>query len=169
MVTPSGTNTFRGSVFEQNRDAKFAANSFFNNKSGVPRPPLQQNQFGGRLGGPILKDKLFFFGFYEGFRRKQAGVQNVTVPAYTDTFQGTWRYIGLDGQMHAVNILQAVGLSMDPKMQQDVLSKIASYTNVNNYDRGDSKTGAVLTPRATDGIRTGSPAATTSAVAWTSN
>jgi hypothetical protein len=144
MVTPSGTNTFRGSIFEQNRDAKFAANSFFNNKSGVPMPPLQQNQFGGRLGGPILKDKLFFFGFYEGFRRKQAGAQNVTIPAFADTFQGMWRYLGQDGQMHAVNILQAVGLSIDPKMQQDVLSKIADYTHVNNYDRGDSKTGAVL-------------------------
>ena len=87
---------------------------------------------------------MFFFGFYEGFRRKQAGAQNVTIPAYADTFQGMWRYLGLDGQMHSVNILQAVGLSIDPKMQADVLSKIPSYANVNNYDSGDSKAGAVL-------------------------
>ncbi|OFW19337.1 MAG: hypothetical protein A3G21_02465 [Acidobacteria bacterium RIFCSPLOWO2_12_FULL_66_21] len=138
MVTPSGSNTFHGSVFEQNRDNRFAANSFFNNKSNVKKPPLQQNQFGGRLGGPVDKDKMFFFGYYEGFRRKQAGAQNVTVPANADTFQGVWRYLGLDGQQHSVNILQATGLSIDPRMQQLVLSKIVDYTHVNNFDRGDS-------------------------------
>ena len=144
MVTPSGTNEFRGSAFEQNRDSRFAANSFFNNKSAVPKPPLKQNQFGVSVGGPIIRNKVFFFGFYEGFRRKQAGAQNVTIPAFGDTFQGVWRYIGLDGQQHAVNILQAVGLSIDPKMQAQILSKIPDATHVNNYDRGDSKAGAVL-------------------------
>ena len=144
MVTPSGTNKFRGSAFEQNRDNQFAANTFFNTKSGVPKPPLKQNQFGGSAGGPILKNRMFFFGFYEGFRREQAGAQNVTVPAFADTFQGVWRYIALDGQMRSVNILDAVGMSVDPKMQADVLSKIAGASNVNNYDRGDSKVGAVL-------------------------
>ncbi|MCX6538930.1 MAG: carboxypeptidase-like regulatory domain-containing protein [Acidobacteria bacterium] len=144
MVTPSGTNQFRGSAFEQNRDNRFAANSFFNNKSAVPKPILKQNQFGGSVGGPILKNKMFFFGFYEGFKRQQAGAQNVTIPAYADTFQGVWRYLGLDGQVHAVNILQAVGLSIDQKMQSTILSKIPDASHVNNYDRGDSKAGAVL-------------------------
>ncbi len=147
MVTPSGSNTFRGSAFEQNRDSRFAANSFFNNKSAVPKPPLKQNQFGGSIGGPIVQNKIFFFGFYEGFKRKQAGAQNVTIPAFSDTFQGVWRYIGLDGQTHAVNILQAVGLSVDPAMQAQILSKIPDASHGNNFDRGDSKDGAMLNTR----------------------
>ncbi len=144
MVTPSGTNKFRGSAFEQNRDNRFAANSFFNNKDGVPKPPLKQNQYGVSVGGPLRRDKVFFYGFYEGFNRKQAGAKNVTIPANPDTFQGIWRYIGLDGQLHAVNILQAVGVSVDPRVQQDILANIPASSNVNNYDRGDSKAGAVL-------------------------
>ena len=91
MVTPSGTNRFRGSGFGQNRDNDLAANSFFNNKSGVPKPLLKQNQFGASAGGPILRNKVFFFGYYEGFRRQQAGAQNQTVAANADTFQGVWR------------------------------------------------------------------------------
>ena len=144
MVTPAGSNKFRGSAFEQNRDNKFAANSFFNNKSKVPKPLLQQNQYGGSVGGPVLKDKMFFFGFYEGFNRKQAGAQNATIPAFSDTFQGVWRYLGLDGVVHSVNILQATGLTIDPRVQKDILSQIPDATHVNNYDRGDSKADVVL-------------------------
>ena len=145
MVTPSGTNRLRGSGFWQNRDNKLAANSFFNNKSGVAKPLLKQNQFGASAGGPIMKNKIFFFGYYEGFRRKQAGAQNQTVAANADTFQGVWRYVSTsDGQVRSVNIVQAVGATLDPKMQQDVFSKIASYSNVNNYDRGDSKSDRIL-------------------------
>jgi hypothetical protein len=149
MVTPSGTNRLRGSAFWQNRDNALAANSFFNNKSGVPKPLLKQNQFGGSSGGPIMKDKLFFFGYYEGFRRKQAGAQNQTIAANADTFQGVWRYVSTsDGQVRSVNIVQAVGATLDPKMQQDVFTKIASYTNVNNYDRGDSRSDRILNTAA---------------------
>lgn len=145
MVTPSGTNRIRGTAFWQNRDNALAANSFFNNKSGVPKPVLKQNQFGGSVGGPIKKDKLFYWGYYEGFRRKQAGAQNQTIAANADTFQGVWRWLGTqDGQVHSLNIVQAVGGTLDPKMQQDVFSKIAGYSNVNNYDRGDSKSNRIL-------------------------
>ena len=145
MVTPSGTNRLRGSGFWQNRDNALAANSFFNNKSGVPKPLLKQNQFGASAGGPIMKDKLFFFGYYEGFRRKQAGAQNQTIAANADTFRACGATSSTsDGQVRSVNIVQAVGATLDPKMQQDVFSKIATYSNVNNYDRGDSKSDRIL-------------------------
>lgn len=62
MVTPSGTNTLRGSIFEFNRDSALSANAFFNNSSGLPKPNLKRNQFGGRVGGPVIRNKLFFFG-----------------------------------------------------------------------------------------------------------
>src|SRR4030095_10654253 len=66
MVTKSGSNDFHGNVREYNRTALTAANTFFNNKSGVDRPQLTRNQFGGSLGGPIKKNGLFFFFGYEG-------------------------------------------------------------------------------------------------------
>ncbi len=83
MITPSGSNRFTGSVFEFNRDSKYAANSFFNNaaKPSVAKPELSRHQFGGRAGGPIMKDKMFFFGYYEGFRQTTQTSQNLTVPA----------------------------------------------------------------------------------------
>jgi hypothetical protein len=84
MVTKSGTNEFHGNLREYNRTAKTAANSFFNNRAGIARPQLTRNQFGGSIGGPILKDKLFFFFDYEG-RRDAQGVSYlriVPLPAF---------------------------------------------------------------------------------------
>jgi hypothetical protein len=145
MVTPSGSNQFRGSAWWQNRNNDMAANSFFNNKSGVPRAYLKQNQFGGRLAGPVMKNKMFFFGTYEGFRREQAGAQNVTIAARPDVFQGVWRYVRTsDGQIGSLNILQAVGASPDAKLQTDLFGKIPASSNVNNYDRGDSRADRIL-------------------------
>jgi hypothetical protein len=66
MVTKSGTNAFHGNVRWFNRDTSFAANSFFNNFNGIPRAKLIRNIFGGSFGGPIVKDRLFFFLDYEG-------------------------------------------------------------------------------------------------------
>jgi len=69
LVTKSGSNNWHGNLREYNRNTIFAANDWFDNRSGVPRPPLIRNQFGGNLGGPIKKDKIFFFFDYEGLRQ----------------------------------------------------------------------------------------------------
>jgi hypothetical protein len=61
LVTKNGDNTFHGNINEYHRDTSTVANSYFNNLAGLGRSPLIRNQFGGNLGGPILKDKLFFF------------------------------------------------------------------------------------------------------------
>ena len=74
VVTKSGTNSFHGSAFEYFRNDKLDANDWFANAKGLPRPELRQNDFGGVLGGPIRKDKLFFFGSYEGLRVRQPHV-----------------------------------------------------------------------------------------------
>ena len=70
-VTKSGTNSFHGSAFEFNRNNAYNANSFFNKIQGTPRNVLKRNQYGGTFGGPVLKDKLFFFGAYQGQRQKE--------------------------------------------------------------------------------------------------
>ena len=67
-VTRSGTNDFHGNLYEFFRNDVLDANNFFLNGAGVPRPPYKRNQFGGTLGGPILKDRLWFFGSYQGTR-----------------------------------------------------------------------------------------------------
>jgi hypothetical protein len=68
LVTKSGTNNFHGSLFESHRNTITTANDFFNNKNGIPRPKLLRNVFSGGLGGPIIKNRLFFFYNYEGRR-----------------------------------------------------------------------------------------------------
>lgn len=80
VVTKSGTNTFHGTAFEYLRNNVLDANDWFANHSGLPQPELRQNDFGGVLGGPIMKDKLFFFGSYEGVRVRQPQVANTYVP-----------------------------------------------------------------------------------------
>jgi hypothetical protein len=76
----SGTNQYRGGVFEYLRNDKFDANSFFNNKSGARKNPFRQNQFGGFLGGPIRRDKTFFFVDTELLRSREASSGIITVP-----------------------------------------------------------------------------------------
>jgi hypothetical protein len=65
VLTKSGTNVFHGTLFEFFRNTALNANDFFENLAGGPKQVLNQNQFGGVLGGPIKKDKLFFFGSYQ--------------------------------------------------------------------------------------------------------
>ena len=70
IQTKSGTNQFHGVLYEFLRNSALDANDFFSNSSGVGIPPFRQNQFGGNLGGPIIKDRDFFFGDYEGYRSR---------------------------------------------------------------------------------------------------
>ena len=69
VITKSGTNGLHGSVFEFFRNTDLDANDFFRNLRDLPRGVMQQNQFGTTIGGPIKKDKIFFFGSYQGTRQ----------------------------------------------------------------------------------------------------
>ena len=69
VITRNGSDNFHGSVFEFLRNNIFNANDFFRNETAQPRPDLKQNQFGGALGGPIERDRLFLFGSYQGTRQ----------------------------------------------------------------------------------------------------
>jgi hypothetical protein len=84
VVTKSGTNQFHGSAYDYWRNTDFNANTFFNKANPEilqPRPVLQRNQFGGTIGGPIQKDRLFFFFAYQGQRQS-----SVTVGPLMSTF-----------------------------------------------------------------------------------
>jgi outer membrane receptor protein involved in Fe transport len=80
VVTKSGSNALHGSVYEFFRNTQLDAKNFFA-KAEAPKAQYQQNQFGASLGGPIRRDKLFFFANYEGFRKRQGTFASVnTVP-----------------------------------------------------------------------------------------
>ena len=80
VQTKSGTNTHHGSLYEFLRNDKFDANTFFNNRQGLPKPAFRRNEFGGTAGGPILRDKLFFFADYQGIRIRQPATITSTIP-----------------------------------------------------------------------------------------
>jgi len=80
IVTKSGTNQFHGTVFEYLRNSVLDAADFFTNKNGGTKNPLHRNQYGGTLGGPILKNRMFFFLSYEGFRQIAPTVSSARVP-----------------------------------------------------------------------------------------
>ena len=80
VVTKSGTNEFRGSAFWFYNGDKLNANSFFNNANRLSRTPLNRQTYGGTIGGPIKKDKLFFFASYENFRDRRTSNATYAVP-----------------------------------------------------------------------------------------
>jgi len=91
LVTRSGSNDFHGSLFHTHRNTITTANDFFNNAAGVARPQLLRNIFGGSIGGPIKRDRAYFFGTYEGFREATGTsvVREVPLPSLG---QGIVRY-----------------------------------------------------------------------------
>src|SRR3989449_3587022 len=85
VVTSSGTNQVHGSGFEELRNSALDARNFFDDTIGTP--PFKRNQFGGALGGPLKKDKMFLFGNYEGFRQRLS-VSSVAIVPNAQARQG---------------------------------------------------------------------------------
>jgi hypothetical protein len=80
MVTRSGTNQFHGGVYEFDRNNAFDSNNFFANESATPIPPLHWNDFGGTIGGPIKRNRAFFFFDFDGTRTSTLSVNSFGVP-----------------------------------------------------------------------------------------
>ena len=102
LITKSGTNQLHGSAYEFNRNTLTSANTWFNNQAGVPRQPLVRNQFGASLGGPIVKNRAFFFMNYER-RLDASGVSQIrTVP--TDSLKAGILTVGTaDGSVYSLS------------------------------------------------------------------
>lgn len=149
LSTPSGTDQFHGDVFWFNRNSFFSANDWFNNQAGIDRPHLNQNQLGGSIGGPIKKDRLFFFSNYEAVRvHQQLGVTNTILTA--DARNGIFTYKDTGGTVRKVNLLNLRGIrTLDPVIQ-NLLAQVPGPEKINNFDVGDSKQGAL---RNTAGYR----------------
>jgi hypothetical protein len=158
LATPRGSNGFHGAVFEYNRNSLFAANSFFNNSTGVfaandplvlagikvagtpknPRPFRNRNQFGGKVGGPILKNKLFFFTYYEGLRDRVTS-NKLTTTLLPAALTGGFTYTRSDtGALQTVNILNpafATGITaIDPTVQARILARLPQGNTTESGD-----------------------------------
>ncbi len=92
ISSKSGTNEMHGSMFYFNRNKALAANSFFNNRAGIVRQVFNRNEYGASVGGKIIKNKLFYFSSFEGFRLLRAG-QNVTQMPTTALRQGDFSLV----------------------------------------------------------------------------
>lgn len=134
LVTRSGSNDFHGQVSEYHRDTDLEANNWFNNNANVPRPPLVRNQFGGDIGGPILKNRLFFFFDYYGRRDTLSDLVERTVP--TDSFRnGSINYLNSSGGVGSLNSAQVAaldpqGVGFDPTLLSFINSR---YPHANDF------------------------------------
>ena len=117
LVTRSGTNSIHGAVYEYNRNSLGVANDWFNKQgqlgSGLANRPekLIRNTYGGRIGGPIKRDKFFLFANYEGNRQSEGSTVVRTVPTATFT-AGDLQYINTTGSV--TQLTPAQFASMDP-------------------------------------------------------
>ncbi|MGH9480666.1 MAG: hypothetical protein ACRD1L_01125 [Terriglobales bacterium] len=91
-----GTNTWHGSAFDYFRNDGLNSNYYFSNLEGQPRPFMQYNQWGFSVGGPVLKDKLFFFFDVTRFSQPEGAVQTATI-LNPDGFAGTYDYVPQGG------------------------------------------------------------------------
>lgn len=152
LVTPRGGSDFHGALFAYNRNSVLAANEFFSNEVRSPRPFLNRNQFGGKVGGPLalprfgeggsplIRGKAFFFASYERFLlRQQATVtRNVLLPSART---GLFTYVDNGGVSRTINVLTGAGLtgpipassfgvlSVDPLIQSRILANIPTAGN----------------------------------------
>ncbi|HSE18439.1 MAG TPA: TonB-dependent receptor [Pyrinomonadaceae bacterium] len=161
LVTPRGTTNYHGQLWEYHRNDAFDANSFFNNRAGLPKAKLIRNQFGGAIGGPFVlprfgeggpatfgKDKLFFYGYYEGTReRTDAEINRTTLASAARsglfTYRVTCTNTGTNvcpagitpGQLRTVNLLGISGLTSDP-----LASQLIGLTPLpNDFTGGDQR------------------------------
>ncbi|HXN25275.1 MAG TPA: carboxypeptidase-like regulatory domain-containing protein [Candidatus Dormibacteraeota bacterium] len=165
LVTKSGTNQFHASLFEFHRNTIFTANDFFNNRTlitaadgsqhNLPRPKLIRNTFGAAFGGPIKKDKLFFFYSYEG-RRDAAETPAVRVVPLPSMGQGSLKYVASGGSVQTLTLAQLQGSNgvfpqagINPAALAALADAARKYP-ANDFTVGDSVFGSL---RNTAGFR----------------
>ncbi|MBI3650946.1 MAG: carboxypeptidase regulatory-like domain-containing protein [Acidobacteria bacterium] len=160
FVTKRGTNQFHGSAYEYLQNDKLNANSWTSNRLGLSRPVLRDNRFGGSVGGPIFKDKTFFFLLYEG--RRNSGATTVMRIVPTSTLkQGLLRFNEVisknpDGTPKEIVTRTINPRSFDPRnlgANPLILSMLALYPDANDFTVGDGLNTASFTANLPTNLR----------------
>jgi hypothetical protein len=137
-ITKSGSNHVHGSLFELHRDAALDARNYFD-LSSRPIPPFVRNQFGASVGGPVARDRTFFFVSYEGFREVQASTAIATVPDAL-AHQGLLPAANDPSACTSASPSGCVSIAIDPRIQPF----LALLPPSNGADNGDG-TGDLIT------------------------
>jgi Carboxypeptidase regulatory-like domain len=128
IVTRSGTNGFHGTAFEYFRNDVLDANDWFSEFNHLPKPEERQNDFGGVLGGPIIKNRTFFFFSYEGLRLRQPSTQETVVPDPTSRQQAQTSVPAI------LPYLNAYPVANGPELGAGLAQFNASYSNPSTLD-----------------------------------
>lgn len=156
IVSPRGTNSWHGKGFLYYETNKWNANPWFNNAFGVPNAALNQDQYGGQVGGPVIKNKLFISGSFEELKDTQTTLQNATIFTSPAAQSGTFSYVtscnnttiscpsGVNpGQVVSTNLLTLENSSrgnpvftIDPAVAA-LMARIPTTAVVNNTNVGD--------------------------------
>jgi hypothetical protein len=139
FISRRGSNQFHGRVYDDFRNNGLNANTYANNASGLRRQKLILNDFGASVGGPIFRDKLFFFGTFAASR--QPGTIIATNNVFTTAAQqGNFNYNGTDGKLHTVNVFQ-LAQNYSPSLPGTVNATIASQqSDINKAVNGQGLT-----------------------------
>jgi len=159
-VTARGGTEFHGALYEYNQNAALASNGFFNNRNGVAKPPFNQNQYGGKVSGPIYFlgfgeggpevrhiPKAFFFFEYEGLRLPQT-VSTTRTILTPSARQGIFTYVDANGVTRQFDVLGSQGLSINPLISSRILSGLPTVGNNNQVGDALNTTGFTFNQRA---------------------
>jgi len=159
-VTARGGTDFHGALYEYNQNAALASNGFFNNRNGVEKPPFNQNQFGGKVSGPIYGlgfgeggglvrhiPKAFFFFDYEGLRLPQTTSTTRTILT-PSARQGIFTYVDNNGVTRQFDVLGSQGLTINPLISSRILSGMPTVGNNNQVGDQLNTTGFTFSQRA---------------------
>ena len=142
FVGRRGNNQFHGTAYEDFRNSGLNANTWYNDAVGLGKNKLILNDFGGSVGGPILHDKLFFFGTFA--MSKQPGSFTATNNVFTSAAQGgTFTYTGTDGATHTANLLT---IAQNNNLPSTVNAEIAKQFSAINSAVGSGKLSATSDP-----------------------
>ncbi len=142
FVSRRGNNQFHGTAYEDFRNSGLNANSWYNDAVGERKNKLILNDFGGSVGGPILHDKLFFFGTFA--MSKQPGSFTASNDVFTSAAQGgTFTYTGSDGASHSANLLT---IAQNHNLPSSVNAEVAKQFSAIDSAVGSGKVAASSDP-----------------------
>jgi carboxypeptidase family protein/TonB-dependent receptor-like protein len=131
IITKSGTNQFHGSAFEYFRNSALDARNFFN-PDGDPKTLFINNQFGGSIGGPIVHDKTFFFGAYEGQRERVGSNFNLSVPTQAEIADAEGIALGIKSSIQVAPL--AALLKFFPASDTNTFPGVVNdFNNLDNF------------------------------------